>query len=191
MKLLKYPILLLILVMVSSFSVPKKYDFNEHKIDKNVKWMSFEEAVKASKTAKSNGEIPKKIFIDVYTDWCGWCKKMDKNTFENPKISKYLNENFYPVKLNAEQKENIEFAGRTFKFVDNGRRGYHELAVSLMNGKMSYPTVIFMDEDLQVLQRIPGYLDVNRLNMIVRYLGEDIFENTPWPEYQQQYKAEN
>jgi thioredoxin-related protein len=188
MKLLKYKLLFLTIIILSSFSTSEK---NITNVEKNVKWMSFEEAVTASKEAKANGETPKKIFIDVYTDWCGWCKKMDKNTFENPKISAYLNENFYPVKFNAEQKENIEFNGRTFKFVDQGRRGYHELAAGLMKGKMSYPTVVFMDEDLNLIQSIPGYMDVPKFDMIIRYLGEDIYENKAWPEYQKEYQATN
>lgn len=188
MKLLKYNVILLTIIVVSSFALPLQSIVDDKK---NVKWMTFEEAVQASKNAKSKGEKPKKIFIDVYTDWCGWCKKMDKNTFENPKISAYLNKNFYPVKFNAEQKENIEFADRTFKFINQGRRGYHELAAALMDGKMSYPTVIFMDEDINLIQRIPGYLDVSKFDMIVHYLGEDIYENKSWQEYQKEYQAAN
>ena len=63
-----------------------------------VKWMSFEQAIEKSKTEK------RKIFIDVYTDWCGWCKVMDKNTFSETQVAKILNEMFYPVKLDAEQR---------------------------------------------------------------------------------------
>ena len=74
-----------------------------------VKWMTFEEAVEKSKTEK------RKIFVDVYTDWCGWCKVMDKNTFNEAKIAKILNEEFYAVKLNAEQRADIVFNGNTFK----------------------------------------------------------------------------
>ncbi len=67
-----------------------------------VKWMSFEEAVERSKTEK------RKIFIDVFTDWCGWCKVMDKNTFPDLVIAKLLsNEKFYPVKFNAEQTADV------------------------------------------------------------------------------------
>ena len=76
--------------------------------DSTVNWLTFEEAVERSKTEK------KKIFIDVYTDWCGYCKVMDKNTFSQADIAQYLNENFYPVKFNAEQKQDITFRGHTF-----------------------------------------------------------------------------
>ena len=76
-----------------------------------VKWMSFEQAIERSKSEK------RKIFIDVYTDWCGWCKVMDKSTFSEARVAKILNEKFYPVKLDAEQREDIVFSGNTFKFV--------------------------------------------------------------------------
>lgn len=163
---------------------------NKADYEKNVKWMSIEEAVQQMERDKAEGRKVKKVFIDIYTDWCGWCKKMDKETFEHPEISAYLNANFYPVKLNAEQKADIEFKGHTFKFVPNGRRGYHEFAASLMDGKMSYPTVVFLTEDFKILQRIPGYLDVQKFDQISKYLGEDHYEDTAWAAFKENYKSE-
>jgi thioredoxin-related protein len=157
------------------------------KTNNNVKWMTFEQAVAAIDKDKKEGRKPKKIFIDIYTDWCGWCKKMDKETFEHPDIAPYLNKNFYPVKLNAEQREDIKFANHTFKFVPQGARGYHELAASLLDGQMSYPTVIFLNEDVQMLQRIPGYLDIPTFDCIMHYLAEEHFRTTPWADYQRQF----
>lgn len=156
---------------------------------KNVKWMTWEEAVAATQAAKAAGKKPKKIFVDIYTDWCGWCKKMDKETFEQSMVSAYLNEHFYPVKFDAEQKESITFGGKTFKYVANGRRGYHELAAALLAGKMSYPTVVFLNEDLQLLQRIPGYLDIPTFDMIMHYLAEEHYAKTPWADFQKTYKS--
>ncbi len=160
---------------------------------KNVKWMTFEEAVEATTKAKMAGQKPKKIFMDIYTDWCGWCKKMDKETFEHPEIAAYLNQNFYPVKFNAEQKDSIQFAGRSFKFVPNGRRGYHELAAALLEGRMSYPTVVFAhfnQNNFELLQRIPGYLDIPTFAMIMVYLAEEHYKNTPWEDFQKIYQEQ-
>src|SRR5438045_724912 len=103
---------------------------SENHFDGPVKWMSFEEAVAKSKTEK------RKIFIDVFTDWCGWCKVMDKNTFPDPEIAKLLNEKFYPVKFDAEQTADVVFRGSTFKFVSQGNRGYHQLAAALLNNQL-------------------------------------------------------
>ena len=112
--------------------------------------MSIEEAYALTLTEST----PKKIFIDVYTDWCGWCKRMDKATFQNPEVAAYMNEHYYNVKFDAEQKESIEILGNTFEFVPQGSRGYHELAAALLNGKMSYPTVVFMNPKFEMLKNI-------------------------------------
>ncbi len=152
-------------------------------VEGNVKWMSFEEAVEKSKTEK------RKIFIDVYTDWCGWCKVMDKNTFSQAIIADYLNENFYPVKLNAEQKEDITFRDHTFKFIASGSRGYHELAASLLSNKMSYPSVVFLDEDFNIIQPLAGYLKPDRFEMIVKFIGGNHFKTVDWQTWESQFES--
>lgn len=148
-----------------------------------VKWLTWEEAI------AKNEETPKKIFVDVYTDWCGWCKKMDKATFQQNEIAKYINENYYAVKFNAEQKENIEFKGQTYKYVPQGRRGYHELAAAMLRGKLSYPTVIFLDEEMNMIQPIPGFLDPSNFEIIMTYFAEDHYKMVPWKKYTQSYTS--
>lgn len=183
--------LLIGLTIVGSYSFSIK---DQHKTFENgvedqskVNWMTYEEAIAALEADKQAGRKGKKIFIDIYTDWCGWCKKMDKETFQKPEIAAYLNKHFYPVKFNAEQKEEINFAGHKFKFVANGRRGYHELAAALLDGKMSYPTVVFLNENVEMLQRVPGYLNVPTFDMILHYLAEEHYLKTPWETFQKEY----
>ncbi|WP_047420082.1 DUF255 domain-containing protein [Cellulophaga sp. Hel_I_12] len=144
-----------------------------------VTWLSWAEAVKLAETDKN----PKKIFVDVYTDWCGWCKKMDKDTFQNPEVASYMEKNFYMVKLDGEGKEPIEFKGKTFKFVASGRSGYHEFAAALMQGKLSYPTTIFLDEKLNMLSPVPGYQKPDAFLQIATYFGDDIHKQKKWDEY--------
>ncbi len=148
-----------------------------------VKWMSFEQALEKSKTEK------RKIFIDVYTDWCGWCKVMDKNTFSEPQVAKILNEKFYAVKLDAEQTEDVVFSGTTFKFVPSGNKGYHQLAAALMNNQMSYPTVVFLDEEFRMIQPLPGYQKPEEFHKIVQFIGDDHYKKTKWEEWQSIYKS--
>ena len=144
-----------------------------------IQWMSFEDAVAMTK----NEGNTKKVFIDVYTDWCGWCKKMDKDTFQNPKVAKYMQENFHMVKFNAEGKEPINFDGRTFEYVPSGRRGYHQLAAALLQNRLSYPTVVFLDKDMKILSPVPGYQKVEPFMQIARYFGDNIYKEQNWKSY--------
>jgi len=104
-----------------------------HLSAQSVNWMSWEDMMKKQKIEK------RKIIVDLYTDWCGWCKRMDKTTFRNPVIADYINKKYYAVKFNAEQKEDLEFDGNLFKFVPRGRRGYLEFAAALTQNHMSSP----------------------------------------------------
>jgi thioredoxin-related protein len=148
-----------------------------------VKWYSIEEAEKLNK------EQPRKIMIDVYTDWCGWCKKMDKETFNHPVIAKYINDNYYPVKLDAESKEDIVFNGTTYKHVAQGARGYHELAAGLLNGKMSYPSIAYMNEKLELLGAVPGYMTAPAIEPLLNYIVEDKYISESLEEYRKNFKS--
>lgn len=136
--------------------------------------MSWEEAAKLQESA------PKKLFVDVYTHWCGWCKRMDETTFKDPKIAEYLNEKFYAVKLNAEQKDTIFWAEMTFPWIDKGRDGYNKLAFDLLDGKLSYPTFVLMDEKYARVMISPGYKDAQTMLKELRYAGDNHYQNTAW-----------
>lgn len=141
-----------------------------------VQWMSFEEAVNLSE------KEPKKLFIDVYTHWCGWCKKMDKTTFTEPDVVKLLNEKFYPVKLDAETRDTIRFRDKVFKYVAEYKA--NELAISLLNGKMGYPSYVLLDESFSMLTpAIQSYLTKEDLMPVLKYYGENIFKEKSWEEY--------
>tara|TARA_B110000285_G_scaffold235541_1_gene317942 strand:- start:4915 stop:5574 length:660 start_codon:yes stop_codon:yes gene_type:complete len=117
-----------------------------------INWMSWQQMVEAQKVER------KKVFMDLYTDWCGWCKKMDASTFVDPTIVNYMNTNYYAVKLDAEQKEDIEFNG--YKFINpnpTGKRSTHQLAVSLLDGQLSYPSFVILDENISRQHIIKGF----------------------------------
>lgn len=152
-------------------------------ISAQVKWYSFEEAVKL------NENEPRKFMIDVYTDWCGWCKVMDKNTFNNEIISRYLNENYYPVKLNAEQRDSINFKDQTYKYVASGNRGVHEFAYALLSGNMSYPSVVFLDENYNGLTVEKGYIKAHRFDMIIKFIGEEHYKSNTWEKWSTEYNS--
>jgi thioredoxin-related protein len=138
-----------------------------------VKWYTYEQAVAL---AKKN---PRPIFVDVYTDWCGWCKVMDKNTFNHPEISNYLNKKFYPVKLNAESSEMTVYQGQTLT--------NSQLASSIFKVS-SYPTTVYLEANERVLQPLPGYLNPNQFNPIIHFIGDGIYKTTTWEEFQVNFK---
>lgn len=154
-----------------------------------VKWITFEEAVEKSKSEK------KKIFIDVYTEWCGWCKVMDKNTFTDPEVAKLLNEKFYAVKLDAEQTADILFRGTTFKFIPYGNKGIHQLAAALLNNQMSYPNFVFLDEEFRIIpiytgsNSLPGYRKPEEFHPFLSFIAGDFYQKMNVQEYQKIYQS--
>lgn len=152
MKIFRFLLLISVAFLFVSGGVP----VNE------IKWMSMEEAMIATKTK------PKKIFIDVYTEWCGWCKKMDQTTFTVEAIREELNKNFYCVKFDAEQKTPITF--NNHKFVNPSpavERSKHEFAAALLQGQMSFPSYVFMDEKGAGIFIIKGY---QTSDVLIKYL---------------------
>lgn len=152
------------------------------KTDNNneIHWLTFEEAEAKMK------EKPKKVIVDVYTSWCGWCKVMDKKTYTNDSLIRYVNENFYAVKFDAEQKAPVNFKGRKWEFSAQNRA--NDLAVQLMQGRMSYPTTIFMDENFENAQPVPGYLELFQMESILKYIGGNAHKAKPYQDWQHDFK---
>ncbi len=134
--------------------------------------------------ASNNGKL---FFIDVYTDWCGWCKRMDATTFSNPEVAKVMNKHFHAIKLDGEDKDTITVRGQEFKFVPSSKRGYNELPARLLQGKLSYPTVVFLDENFNMLQPLPGYRTPEQLIPILKYLGEKHFRKQSFEDFMESY----
>ncbi len=169
---------LLFILLITSFSF-----VNAQK--SKIEWISFEEAIEL------NEETPKKFFIDIYTDWCGWCKRMDATTFSNPIIVAYINKHYWAIKLNAERKDTVILGEQLFINEKPEQRRYpHQLAVALLNGKMSYPSIVYLDENVELLQALGGYQDPISIEPIIKYFGENAYQSVPWEEYNKSFKGE-
>jgi len=161
-----------------------------------IKWMSIEEAM------RKQDSMPKTVIIDMYTDWCGWCKKMDAQTFSDPSIASYINANFYPVKFNAETTDTIMFplkttdekTGKTttetkpFINLQTGNRSPHMLAQMLLSGRMSYPTIVFIDFEGNI-SPVAGYMTPDDLEPMLIYFAERINKYSAWNEYMDCFNA--
>jgi thioredoxin-related protein len=167
----------------SVYRAPKKIAALKASERVAVQWLTLEQAMEKCKTEK------RKIFVDVYTDWCGWCKHMDSTTFVTPAVANYLNKYYYAVKFNAEQVQDITFKGKTYQFKKVGSRGYHELAALWLNNRLSYPTVVFLDESLNLIQPVPGYQDATKMEAIINYFGSDNHKKTPWETYEKTFSS--
>ncbi|HOV11977.1 MAG TPA: DUF255 domain-containing protein [Bacteroidales bacterium] len=146
-----------------------------------VNWIDLKTAQELNKTN------PKPILIDVYTDWCGWCKHMMKTTFSDPGLASYINTYFYPVRFNAETKDTVEFQEKKYGNKNTGNRSPNDLAVILLEGKMSYPTLVFFNNNYKFKMLAPGYLKVKDIEPILVFTVEHIFNSTAVKDFQQYY----
>jgi thioredoxin-related protein len=149
-----------------------------------INWMSLEEALTKAK------KEPRKIFIDMYTDWCKWCTEMDRNTFSNPVIAAYMNKNYYAVKFDAEGQKDAQFNNKTFKQPKPGqKRSAHELAIFLLNGRLSYPSYVFVNPDQSVITAVPGYYPPADFEPVLHFFATEAWKKTNWTDYQKSFKG--
>lgn len=116
---------------------------------------SFNEIDSLSKTNK------KSIVIFIHTDWCRYCAMMKNSSFKNDSVIKILNDQFYFIELNAEERNNINFNDKTYHYKPNGNNtGTHELAEELatINGKIAYPTLCILDNKKKIIFQYNSFL---------------------------------
>lgn len=171
---MKKQILLVVAVLASTLSSAQQ-----------IQWMSLEEAIAAQKIT------PKKIFMDVYTDWCGPCKLLDKKTFQNPDVSKYISEHYYAVKFNAEGQEEINFFNQTYTNpsydpIRKGRNGTHQFTQYL--GVKGYPTMVFFSENGVPIMPVVGYLKPQQLELYLKMIKRGDYQVFSKPEDFEKYQ---
>lgn len=133
-----------------------------------VQWKTISEALQEAPKGK------KKIVLDIYTDWCSWCKKMDKNTYSEAGITSYLSEKYVASRMNPEKPGTIEYQGKSYSQAEFAR----------VLGVSGYPATAFFNEDGELLTVLPGYMDPAAFRKVLTYFGDDIYKTTSWEDYQ-------
>lgn len=174
------------LVVIAQSFIDNNITINKDDSKGLVKWYTFEEAVNLQK------KTPKPIMVDVYTSWCGPCKMMSKNTFGNAIIAKYLNDHYYPVKFDAETRDSVKFNGFVFanKNPEGIQRPVHDFAVSILEGKLSYPSVVFLNEDIKKIQTVVGYYQAEQFEPIMKFFGSGKYKEGSYEDFQKTFVSE-
>jgi thioredoxin-related protein len=144
-------------------------------VDK-IKWITLDKA------AALNAKSPKKIMIFLFHNWCVDCKMMVSTSFNQEKLADYINANYYPVLFDVMSKDTVRFNGAVF--INEGKEHpYHQLAVSLLNGKMNVPQMVFINEQNQLISVVPGYFPAKNAEPVFHFFKEDAYQTKKWEEY--------
>lgn len=166
----------------TTFSFVSDNTYTEFSENSAVNWITFDEAyIKCKKN-------PRPIMIDIYTTWCGPCKMMSNQTFNNPQIAKYINDNFYAVKFDAESKDSVKFDKYIFVSSDNSNpKAPHQFAASILDNQLAYPSIVFLNNQIQRLDILKGFMPPKSFEPILNYYGSGDYQKVKWEEYEKTF----
>lgn len=125
---------------------------NSFKPASEIKWLGFNEGYKLAKKHK------KIMLIDTYTEWCGWCKRMDRDTYDKSEIAELVNKDFVAIKFNPEVAATYTFQGKTYSG--------NELAGVISDNQISgYPTTVFIQPKTIKKKIFVGYRNADQMKV--------------------------
>jgi thioredoxin-related protein len=152
---------------LAAFFTSRKESADSGTASNRIQWHSYNEGVNLARAQN------KKILIDVYTDWCGWCKKMDSDVYTNERIRSIVESNFIAVKLNAESSKNVTM----------GTDQLDEAGFARAMGVTGYPTTVFLESGAGPITKISGYMEAKEFATVLQFIGEDHYKNTTFEQY--------
>ncbi len=163
----------IVLSLVILLAAQLSYSQTENKIQ----WKPLQEALNMNKAGKF-------VFIDFYTTWCGWCKRMDQTTFADPTVISFLNEHFIPVKFNAETSDSVSYNGKKYGNPYPGRfQSANEFTYEVLGPRVGYPSFAVLDENNTAIIIIPGYQQPAQLLNVLKYVQTKSYQTMTWEEW--------
>ncbi len=159
-------------ILILLFLIP--FSGDQEKAVPRLQWLSFEEGIKQAE--KTN----KKIMVDVYTTWCGWCKKLDAEVYADSGVAACLRDNYICIKINAESSKKLTYKGEKFS--------EQELAAAF--GATGYPTIVFLEPDAKPITKLGGFVAADRFLKIITFFGKDYYKTMKWDDFIQMGKAD-
>lgn len=151
-----------------------------------VQWVNFEAGLKM---ASASG---KHIMVDVYTDWCGYCKKLDAETYAEEGVRRILAESYVSVKLKGDSSRKLKVIGQALddggktllQFVPSDTGGTSEVALSRMALRVrGFPTIAFLAPDGRLITKWDGYINAERFTQMINFIKDDLYEVMTFNDY--------
>lgn len=166
-----------LLFLLFGFSTVKVTPTSHEKLD----WLNMGDLSQKMK------ENPRPVLIDLYTNWCNWCKVMDDGTYRNHQVVDYIKSHFYAVKLDAQAKEVVDWKHRTYGY--NPGYQVNDFALFVTEGNPGFPTTVIVPDEKSSPLVVPGYLDATEIEPVLKYFGEGAYKTESFSEFKAKFKA--
>lgn len=125
----------------------------------------------------------KKYMVYIYFDGCKWCKSMEEETFGENTIARYINAHFNAFQINAQSAEKIIIDGKTYSSTKSGKYDFNGLATELLNGKMRFPGIVFLDENFKKLASYTTFIKPEEFELLLAYYADEFYKSMIWPKF--------
>ena len=136
--------------------------------DPPIAWRGWDAGLQEAK------RLNRPVLVDVYTQWCGWCKRMDRDVYSRREVREYLGSNFVTVKIDAESSDPARYEGHSYTL--RSLAGFFRVT--------GYPTTLFLKSNGEHLVNVPGYVEADKFLLVLRYIGDGHLDRgETWEDY--------